>query len=469
VNGLRPFRRRPLPPFPGYLKALGPGIVWLALAQGSGELIWWPYIVARYGLAFLFLLVPACLIQWPVNYAIGRYTVLTGESILRGFLRLNRGFGIALWILLAVSFLWVGAFASAGGTALASLVDWPTGWSDRARTILWAYASMALLLGALLLSHRFYRFIEWFMWVASLGTLAGLVLACAHPAVLATLPSFLGGLLRPQWPPPRPWDPDDATRLLTAITFAGLGGFWTLFYSYWLRAKGAGMAGHLGAAAPAADAAASAAQEEPLLPERAGHDLRRWQRFLLFDSGVGVVGNLATTLMTCLLAYALLFPRGLYPEGYHLAVVQSEFFSVRFGGLGRILFLIVAAAFLCDTWIGTMDSVARVHADVCRAVFPRAAAVPSRRLYYIFLACGSALTVVTLPLGEPGALILLTAVIGFVGTVVYTWALVYLDRIVLPRLAPDLEPAGSASRNLLVLSGAAYTILAVLYIAALVR
>lgn len=469
MSGPGPFRRRPLPAFPGYLKALGPGIVWLALAQGSGELIWWPYVVARYGLAFLFLLVPACLIQWPVNYAIGRYTLLTGESILRGFLRMNRGFGIALWVLLALSFVWVGAFASAGGTALAALADWPAGWSDRARTLLWAYASMALLLGAFLFSRRFYRFIEWFMWIVSLGTLAGLLLACSHPAVLAALPSFLAGLVRPAWPPPRPWDPADATRLLTAVTFAGLGGFWTLFYSYWLRAKGAGMAGHLDAAAPAADAAGSAAQEEPLLPDRGRAGLGPWRRFLLFDSGVGVLGNLATTLMTCLLAWALLFPRGLYPEGYHLAVVQSEFFSVRLGGVGRVLFLIVAAAFLCDTWIGTMETVARVHADVCRAVFPRCAAVPARRLYYIFLGAGSAITVVTLPLGEPGALILMTAVIGFVGTVVYTWALVYLDRVLLPRLAPDLAPAGAASRGLLVLSGAAYTLLAVLYVAALLR
>jgi Mn2+/Fe2+ NRAMP family transporter len=129
--------------------------------------------VARYGLAFVFLLIPACLIQWPVNYAIGRYTILTGESILRGFLRLSRGFGIALWVLLALSFVWVGAFASAGGTALAAIVDWPAGWSDRARTLLWAYAAMALLLGAFLLSRRFYRFIEWFMTVTSLATLRG--------------------------------------------------------------------------------------------------------------------------------------------------------------------------------------------------------------------------------------------------------------------------------------------------------
>jgi hypothetical protein len=41
---------------------LGPGVVWLALAQGSGELIGWPRLVAKYGTAFLFLLIPACLL-----------------------------------------------------------------------------------------------------------------------------------------------------------------------------------------------------------------------------------------------------------------------------------------------------------------------------------------------------------------------------------------------------------------------
>jgi hypothetical protein len=467
LSGLRPFRRAALPAFPGYLKALGPGIVWLALAQGSGELIWWPYVVARYGLAFLFLLVPACLIQWPVNYAIGRYTILTGESVLRGFLRMNRRLGILLWILLTASFLWVGAFAGAGGTALAALVDWPSGWSDKARTDLWACLSMAGLLGAFLLSRRFYRFIEGFMAVVAAVTLLGLLLACAHTTVIASLPAFLRGLVRPELPPPRPWNPSDATRLLTAITFAGLGGFWTLFYSYWLRAKGAGMAAHLDAGAPAEDAARSASQEEPLLPERATPDLPRWKRYLVVDSGIGVLGNLLTTLMTCLLAYALLFPKGLYPEGYRLAVVQSEFFAVRFGGLGRLLFLVVAAAFLCDTWIGTMDTVARVHADLSRALFARCAGVPARRLYYLFLGAGSALTTVTLPLAEPGALILLTAVIGFIGTVIYTWALLALNYAWLPRQAPDLPRGGAAARAGLVLACCAYTLLAMLYLAAL--
>src|SRR5262245_60974133 len=107
----------------------------MALAQGSGELIWWPYVVAKYGLTFIALLVPACLLQYPVTVAIGRYTLLTGETIFQGFFRLNRSLGMVLWVLMTLSFLWFGAFASAGGTALAALTDFPSGWTPRGQTL----------------------------------------------------------------------------------------------------------------------------------------------------------------------------------------------------------------------------------------------------------------------------------------------------------------------------------------------
>ena len=94
----KPLSLKPFPQFSGWIKALGPGIIWMALAQGSGELIWWPYIVAKYGLGFLFLLIPACLLQFPLNYEIGRYTVLTGETIWQGFILLNRFFAFFLWL-----------------------------------------------------------------------------------------------------------------------------------------------------------------------------------------------------------------------------------------------------------------------------------------------------------------------------------------------------------------------------------
>ena len=243
---LPPFKRAPLPPMPGMLRALGPGVVFMALAQGSGELIFWPYTIAKYGLAFLFLLIPACLLQFPVIYEIGRYTLLTGESIFQGFIRLNRTFAFFLWILMTLSFLWFGAFAAAGGTSIAALSDFPNGWSRREQTLFWAYATMGLFLIAILLSKVIYQLIETFMWGVALFTLVGLIWASANAEVLRALPAFVKGLIIPEWPMPRPWDPADATKLLTAVTFAGLGGFWTLFYSYWLRDKGAGMAHYAG-------------------------------------------------------------------------------------------------------------------------------------------------------------------------------------------------------------------------------
>lgn len=50
LDEMLPLKSSRMPPFTGWLVALGPGIVWMALAQGSGELIWWPYLIAKYGL-----------------------------------------------------------------------------------------------------------------------------------------------------------------------------------------------------------------------------------------------------------------------------------------------------------------------------------------------------------------------------------------------------------------------------------
>ena len=94
-------------------------------------------------------------------------------------------------------------------------------------------------------SRVVYRLIESFMKVVAVVTVIGLVWACLVPDVLSAIPSFARGLLGPPpGPLPRPWDPADATKLLTGITFAGLGGFWILLYSYWLREKGSGMAAY---------------------------------------------------------------------------------------------------------------------------------------------------------------------------------------------------------------------------------
>lgn len=475
--------RRPLPLFPGWWRALGPGIVWMALAQGSGELIWWPYLVAKYGLTFLCLLLPACLLQYPLNVEIGRYTLLTGETIFRGFLRLHRGFGLALWALMTLSFLWFGAFASAGGTALAALTGFPAGWGARGQTLFWGYASIGVFVVAAVFSGVVYRLVENFMKVVAVTTVIGLAWACLQPEVLAALPSFVRGLAGPPaGSMPRLWDPADATKLLTGITFAGLGGFWILLYSYWLSEKGAGMAAHASHVTGVGGGAGTATDEPApvhgmagvaaLLPSdreetRAAWD--RWRRYLTVDALVGIGGNLCTTLMTCLLAWALLFPKGLLPEDYELAVVQSRFFEVSWGPVGRLLFLVVAAAFLTDTWLATADGVSRMQADIITTVFPRAARQGRRRWYWICFATLTAITGGTMALSTPGVMILLSAVVGFAGTVLFPAALYLLNHVRLAAVAPAWARPGRASAALLGVSFAAYLALAALYLREVVK
>jgi hypothetical protein len=250
------------------------------------------------------------------------------------------------------------------------------------------------------------------------------------------------------------------------VAFAGLGGFWMLFYSYWTREKGVAMAHHagrvtglLGRAEAIDDVGRLPAVEPGSLA-----NLRQWQRFLVVDSGVGIVGNIATTLMTCLLAYALLAPSGLVPEGWEIAVVQARFFSARWGEWGAAAFLVISAAFLSDTWLSTADAVARVNTDMVYHLFPRARRRSVRWWYFCFLGLVTVMTCVTMPLAQPGPLIIVSAVTGFLGTVVYSIAVLLLNHRVLPRHLPEAARPGRWSTVAMSLSCLSFLGCALVYL-----
>lgn len=461
--------QREMPIFPGFIHALGPGIVWMALAQGSGELVWWPYIVAKYGLGFLFLLIPACLLQYPVNFEIGRYTLLTGESIWQGFIRLNRWLALAMWILMTVSFMWLGGFVTAGGM---DKIDFPSGWSEQARGLFWSYVFIFVFIIALLFSGVVYRLIERIMIVIAVVTVVGLILACSQGTVLARLGEFAGGLVGPRWSEDRIWEESDATRLLTAITFAGLGGFWTLFYSYWLREKGAGMAKYVGHIVSPLTGRRQPVLQTGFLPEDTPENTarwRKWKRFLLIDNSIGILGNLFTTLMTCLLAYALLYPEGKLPSMEDPVDAQMVFFKSAWGPIGGILFLILATAFLSDTWMTTIDAVSRVHTDVVNAYIPKARKLSQHTWYWLFVLLAGGVTLITLPYAQPGTLILISSVIGFAGTVTFTICLLIWNHAVMPQRIPAAFRPRRFSWIFISVAVVAYTLLAAAYACVMVH
>lgn len=168
--------------------------------------------------------------------------------------------------------------------------------------------------------------------------------------------------------------------------------------------------------------------------------------------------------MTCFLAFAILLPQGIVPDQWSLAAEQARFFELAWGGVGRAIFLVVAAAFLCDTWLSTADAVARVHIEMIRFFFLRGRAIDETRAYRGMIVLLTAVTVATMFSGEPGPLIVLSALIGFVGTLAFVAALVVLmhGRLA-PALPAELRP-GRVSLVLLCGSLAAYGTLALAYL-----
>jgi hypothetical protein len=413
-----------IPEFPGFLKILGPGIIWLALAQGSGELIWWPYLAAKYGGALLFLLIPSALVQLPLTYYIGRYSLLTGESIWRGFLRANKYFSIFLWVMMNFSFLWFGSFVVAGGTALSELI--PLGMSRKAESILWGYLLILGMYIVLMKSKKVYDVIEKIMMFVAIGTFVGLVISCSYRTVLEKIPDFFVSFFKPNL---KVVGEEDYEKVITAITFMGLGGFWSLFYSYWILGKGMGMAKltqnkFISGFIPSKDT-----------PK---NKISVWKKALLLDSSVGVVGNLITTIMTTLLAFAILNPKGLFPTEYKIAVVQAEFFAEWGGELGRRIFLFASALFLVDTWISTADAVARTNIDIIKFVNEKIIK-DENKAYKILITAITIITCITLPIAPPGELIVFTAVIGFFGMGAICVMVVLTQSYFLPKLSEILK------------------------------
>jgi len=446
---------RPLPPVPPLWAALGPGIVWMALAQGSGELLYWPYFAAKYGALYLCLLVPACVLQTPINLEIGRYTLLTGESVFVGFTRLGRSFGAFLWILFAVNFIFVGGWASAGGTALADIVPWPASWDVRGRTLLWAYVITAVFAAGLFLGKVVYRVIERFMLVVAVVTTVGLVAASAHPRVLRYLPEFLSALAVPSRAPLPPADPKELERFITMICYSGLGGFWSLFYSFWLREKGFGMSAYAGHITSPLTGRKELVELKGFRFEDAPENRRRyrkWLRTLFVDNGIGILGNLFTTALITLLAFAILHPQGRVPQGWRIAAEQGAFFGTLWGNWARIVFLVVAGCFLMDSWLAGADAVSRVHSEMLCTYSARARRRGPRFWYYVFLVAMVGVTWVTLPIQqEPEVVLTLTGVISLFAVAIFSVGLWILNYVHLPGRFPAWIRTGPVQRVLLAL------------------
>jgi Mn2+/Fe2+ NRAMP family transporter len=466
LGKMDPLKLAMVPTFLGIFIYIGPGILWAALAQGSGELIWWPYLTAKYGSVFLGLLIPASLLQYWVNLEIMRYVILTGETPMTGFTRIGKWYAVIIFVGVLIENIWFGAYASAGGTALGSLTHFPLGWSDGGRALFWGYLTIGIYIIALTFGRVVYNVVEKFSMVIVVITVGGVLFALFQPKVYSVSSEFLPALI-PHFSWPSNWDPKDLGILVTSIAYAGAGGFGQLFIGYWIRDKGAGMGKLVGRvtspitgemeAIPATGFAFTDTPENK-------KNYKGWVRYISSENFIGIFLNTLTTAIMCWLAFALLLPEHKVPKGWEIAVVQSAFFEVAWGPIGRAIFLVVAAAFLCDAWLQLTDGFSRLWADFVYSNIERARKFHFRTWYYIFVAVFSVSTIFTMALAQPGKLIVIRGICSFLAMSIFAPGLIYLNYFLIPKAFPNWVKPHPVTRVLMFVCTGTYICLAVVYL-----
>ncbi len=189
-----------------------------------------------------------------------------------------------------------------------------------------------------------------------------------------------------------------------------------------------------------------------------------WVRYISTENFIAIFLNTLTTVIMCWLAFALLLPTGKIPKGWEIAVVQSAFFEVAWGRVGRALFLIVAAAFLCDVWLQLTDGFSRIWADFVYSNIKGGRKYHFRTWYYIFVGVFSVTTIFTMALAQPGQLIAIRGVISFLAMSVFAPGLIYLNYYMIPKTFPKWVKPHPVTRVIMYFCTGCYVVMSLIYL-----
>ncbi|WP_152047042.1 Nramp family divalent metal transporter [Aureimonas psammosilenae] len=409
-------------------RLIGPGIVAAGVGLSSGEFILYPYIASQVGMAFVWAALLGVMTQFFLNMEIERYTLATGETVLTGFSRFWRHWGLVFALMTCFANLWPG-----WATSSATMLSYIVGGEPR-----WIAIAMLIVIGLILtLAPVVYVILERLQMVkvAAVGLLivisAFFVITAEDWAALpqvvtgATIPSQLGFAL-----------------LLGALAFAGAGGGQNLCQSNWIRDKGFGMGSYVPKIKSLLTGATEAAPSTGFVFEPTPENMTRWNRWWRFANWeqllTFVLITFVTITFTSLLAYATVY--GQEGLGNSVAFVQREgqVLSERVGGWFGALFWFIGAFSLFGAATGIVDYTARLAADVLRTSYLRQA--NESRLYFGIVWALVAIGVVVLLVGltQPLVLLVISACTGGLMMFMYSLLLLVLNRRV---LVPEIRPA----------------------------
>ncbi len=404
-------------------RMVGPGIVAVGIGMAAGEIILWPYLTAIGGLGLLWLAFTTLAVQFVINMEIERYTLATGQTVVAGFSRWWKGWGIIICLAGAFQYVWPG-WATSGSTVLTYLV----GGGDP----VWITVAGLVVLGALLsVSKVVYTTVERVEVVKVALTLFFLAVVVVF---VISLSSWGEGAKATVTEFGRIPEGITFTLLLSAIGAAGAGGVHNLVLSNWIRDKRYGMGAHvprlISPITGQEEAAGTDRYAFPLDETSLSRWRVWWKRANIEHLASFVAVCFVTITVMSLLAYETIFGRDDLKSDPSFLRIQGDIFADEVGGWLRLLFLAVATVSLWAAAMGLLDIIGRVVADFLRRNYLTDSARWSEpRVYLVVvwteIVLGS--TILLAGFSQPIGLLIVSTCAASVVTLLYSILLIRLN------------------------------------------
>lgn len=376
----------PLPPT-GWqrLTWLGPGFLWMVSAAGSGELLFTPRVGSMYGYSLLWAMVAAIALKWVINREIGRFAVCTGTSVIQGYSSFRRAGKWAVWMVVGPQIVVAtSALAGMAGSAATALILVIPG-----DVRIWMAAS--LLSSAALVFLGRYRAIE--RTAVVMGTALAVAATIAAVVVAPPANEMLAGLR------PRLADDVDYAEVLPWLGFMLSGAAGMVWYSYWIPAKGYGLARTKEGSDVSLNAGSLSSEDK--------NRLRGWLGQMTFDNTVAVLGTFVVAGAFLVLGAEVLRPEGLVPEERRVASTLGRLLGDVWGPWA--FWLMIGAVFVgfWDTVLSDQDGHARVFTQASAILVPsmRRFSEQTRRRAFVAVLLTALPLALYVIVGEPVALL----------------------------------------------------------------
>src|SRR5688572_13757267 len=448
-TGLDPWKIGELPPAPrphglGWFSAIGPGVIVLGAAIGSGEFLLGPAAFVKYGLSLLWIVGVAALLQTLLNVELMRYTMATGEPVFTGFMRTRPHPTFWAWFYSIFYFLqmgWPGWAGAAAGAVFFLFAKRLPGSTD-AGPVYGIGVGLFLLCGMILLiGRRIERTLEYLNWILValvLGGLGSLALLFVPASTWgAALAGFIGLDVRTgsfQFVPRGA----DFFLLGAFAGYAGGGGVVNLTLSNWARDKGYGMSSAVGyiPAAVGGKKVVLAHSGSTFLPTASALERwRGWWRIVRVDQWcVYFVGAILGMMLPALL-YVTFLPARSDIRGLGIAAALAEAVATQKGAVFGTVIAVLGVWILFKTQLDILEGMTRAITDILWTGSSRIRAWRGgdvRVVYYSALAVISLWGILALRLTQPIVLLILSANMAGIVFIISSLHLLYVNTRLLP-------------------------------------